>query len=168
MILKTIRDKVSHLFRQIKELQGEPAVLARGMALGVFIGFAPLSPLKTILILSIGFLIRANVLAGILTSTVICNPFTYIPLYYGAWLIGNFILPGKASWTQIEGAILQMQQSGLGESLVTVGKVGVDTILVILTGGCLIALPVAIISYPFALKMFTRMAQRRVVKEKKQ
>ncbi len=161
MVYKKLREKGTDLLRQIRELQGEPSVLARGMALGVFIGFAPLLPLKTALILSIGFLIRGNVLAGILSSTVICNPFTYIPLYYLAWKIGNLIMPGKASWPQIELAITRMQQSGLDQALAIAGKTGVDTIIVVLTGGCLMALPPAVLCYPFALKMFTRLAQKR-------
>nr|MBP8816013.1 DUF2062 domain-containing protein [Desulfobulbus sp.] len=43
--------KIAHLFQRLTELQGSPPALARGTAVGVFIGFAPVMPFKALLIL---------------------------------------------------------------------------------------------------------------------
>ena len=45
--------KGSALLNKFKQMQGSPVSLARGAVVGVFIGIAPLMPLKSILILLI-------------------------------------------------------------------------------------------------------------------
>ena len=73
--------KAVQLFRRLKELQGSPASLARGTAVGVFIGFAPVMPLKSLLIVLLTVATRSSTVAGLLVCTIICNPLTYLPLY---------------------------------------------------------------------------------------
>ena len=129
--------------------------------MGVFVGIAPLMPLKTVLILAITFIFPCSTVAAWLVCTVICNPLTYIPLYYVSWLIGSALLPGLSSWLQIREAITNMQKLGFIESLSALGKIGLETALVVLSGGCLLALIFAVISYPIASGLFERIALKR-------
>jgi len=153
--------KIAASVKRIRELQGSPSYLARGVALGVFIGVAPLMPLKSILILLLSLMLSSSAVAAFLVCTIICNPLTYIPLYYLSWLTGNLLLPGKSSWTMLETSVSQMGQLSLSGALILAGKVGFETIIVLLVGGCVIALPLALVSYPFAHRMFKTFSKRK-------
>jgi uncharacterized protein (DUF2062 family) len=165
MVLLNLKNKLHKLLTRFKELQGSPAYLARGVALGVFIGLAPVMPLKTVLIIALTFLFPASTIAAILACATVCNPLTYVPLYYLAWRVGDLLLPGRASWEKLEATVLQMQQSGLTEAVSLAGDVGLDTALVVLLGGCLLAIPPAIISYPLSYRFFLKVAKKRQEKQ---
>ena len=156
--------KVAAVFQKFKQLQGSPTSLARGTAVGVFIGIAPLMPLKSILILVITMTTGSSTVAALLVGTVICNPLTYIPLYYAAWLAGNFLLPGRASWQTMQAAIGELREAGGVKALSVIGHIGFDTGIVLLAGGCLLALPPALLSYPLARRFFIKLERKRYEK----
>ena len=153
--------KIAASIKRLKELQGSPSYLARGVALGVFVGVAPLMPLKSVLILIMSLLLSSSAVAAFLVCTIICNPLTYVPLYYLSWVTGNLLLPGKSSWAMLEDAVTQMGQLSLTGALTLAGQVGFETIVVLLAGGCVIALPLAIASYPMAYRMFNTFSKRK-------
>lgn len=156
-----MKEKIQKLIKRFKELQGDPASIARGVAIGTFLGFAPLLPLKSILILFSTMVVPSSTVAAFLTTTVICNPLTYVPLYYLAWFIGNLILPGRASWTVLSSTLQRIVEVGFSESLSLIFGVGFDAGLVILVGGLLLAVIPALISYPVALICFTNIQKKR-------
>lgn len=152
------------LFEKFKQLQGSSVSLARGAAVGVFIGIAPVMPLKSILILLITVVTRGSTVAALLVCALICNPLTYIPLYYLAWLVGNLMLPGRADWETLKTVIDRMQAVGFVEAISLAGRVGFDTGMVLLVGGLVLALPLTILSYPLALRFFRGIERRRYEK----
>lgn len=156
--------KIQELIIRFKDLQGAPDSLARGVAFGVFIGLAPLIPLKSMLILLLTVVIPSSTVAAFLCATLICNPLTYIPLYYFAWFIGNLLLPGRASWEVLSTALQGILESGFSESLSLALEVGFDAGLVILTGGLVLASVPALVSYPIALRFFIRLQKKRYEK----
>lgn len=160
-----LQKKAQELLFRLKELQGSPAYLAKGVALGIFIGFAPLMPLKSLLILSLSFIISANPIAALLVCTVICNPITYIPLYYLAWLIGDLLLPGLSSWEVIKTTVTQIQQSGLKEALALSTDLGLKAFGVMLVGGTLAGIIPALASYPVSYRFFANAARRKIQKQ---
>jgi len=131
---------------------------------GVFIGIAPVMPLKSILILLITMATGSSTVAALLVATIICNPLTYLPLYYLAWLVGNLLLPGWASWETLKAGIDRMQDVGWVEAIAVAGRMGWDTGLVLLAGGMVLALPMALLSYPPALRGFLRIERKRYEK----
>ncbi len=153
--------KATALIQRFKALQGSPSYLARGAAVGVFIGFAPIMPLKTMLILTITCILPSSAVTAILVCTAICNPLTYVFLYYLAWFVGDYLLPGRSSWVLLEATITKMQQSSLLDALVIAGQFGFDTSVVLLAGGNALALPLALLSYPVALFFFVRIVGRK-------
>jgi uncharacterized protein (DUF2062 family) len=159
--LSAVKEKIAQIIKRFKELQGSPSYLARGMTIGVFIGLAPLTPFKTVLILAITFLLPSSTVAALLISALICNPISYVPLYYLAWLIGDFLLPGRASWETLEAAVTTIQQSNLSEAIILAGQIGFDTAVVVLAGGCILAFPLAIISYPIFFRLLSTIAKKR-------
>ena len=149
------------LLEKFKHLQGSPASLARGTAVGVFIGFAPVMPFKSMLILMITVAVRSSTVAALLVCTLICNPLTYLPLYYLAWLIGDLLLPGRVSWELLKAAVGHMREVSLAQAVVLAGQMGLDMGLVLLAGGLALALPLAIASYLGALRFFAWKARRQ-------
>ena len=146
--------KIAHLFQRLKELQGSPFALARGTAVGVFIGFAPVMPFKALLILLL-------TVAGLLVCTILCNPLTYLPLYYLAWWTGDLLLPGRASWAVLRASFETMRAAPLAEALSVAAHMGVDAAVVLLVGGLVLALPLALCSYPAAYRFFLMVERKR-------
>lgn len=156
-----MKEKLRQLITRFKELQGDPGYLARGVTIGTFLGFAPLLPFKTILILLLTMVIPSSTVAAILCTTLICNPLTYVPLYYLAWYIGNLLLPGRASWEILNNSLQLILAGDFTQSLSLVCNVGFDTGVVILTGGMVLAIIPTIIVYPLAIMFFYRLQKKR-------
>lgn len=156
-----MRATIVSILKKFRQLQGSPASLARGTAVGVFIGFAPVMPFKSMLILMITVAARSSTVAALLVCTLICNPLTYLPLYYIAWLIGNLLLPGRVSWELLKAAVSHMREVSLAQAVVLAGHMGLDMGLVLLAGGLTLALPLAIASYLAAFRFFAWKARRQ-------
>jgi uncharacterized protein (DUF2062 family) len=151
---KTLRQHFVGQIQKFKQLQGNPRYLARGVAVGVFIGFAPVMPFKSVLIITLTVLLSGSTIAGLIICTLICNPLTYVPLYYIAWYIGDLLLPGRASWEVLHTTVLTILHSSMTDALAQSAQLGLQTVIVMLAGGCLIGVPFALASYPIAYRIF--------------
>ena len=149
-------------YLKFKRLRGCPYSLAKGTAIGTFIGFVPVSPFKSILIICITLLSRSSTIAGILTATAICNPLTYFPLYYIAIVIGNAVTPYEINWERIR-TVLEIIQAkpGFSEVIHTLGTIGYEATIVLLLGGTIIAVPFTIASYFLSLTFFLKIREKR-------
>ncbi|MGE4560453.1 MAG: DUF2062 domain-containing protein [Desulfobulbus sp.] len=146
---------------RFKRLQGSPHSLALGSAIGAGIGATPTLPLHNILILSMTLPLRANPIAGILMANVVSNPLTFGPQYYLAWKIGNFFLPGRLSWEKIHHTLTLIKTQGIMDSLGILRAMGWDTVLVMLTGGIVLAIPCGVLTYLAVFGFFTKMRTKR-------
>lgn len=153
--------KTVQLFRRLKELQGSPVSLARGTAVGVFIGFAPVMPLKSLLIVLLTVATRSSTVAGLLVCTIICNPLTYLPLYYIAWWIGDLLVPGRASWELLRALFDALRAAPLAKAVTGAVQFGLDAAVVLMAGGLVLALPLALCSYPAAYRLFVLIERKR-------
>ena len=150
-----------YYFLRFKRLQGSSRSLALGSAIGAAVGITPTIPLHTILIVSLALLFRVNPIAGILAGTVVSNPLTIPPQYFFCWKIGDFLLPGRLTWTRIQDLLGLIQQEGLMDSLGLISQLGVNAILVMLIGGIVLAVPTGILTYIFVYRFFSRLSQKR-------
>lgn len=143
-------------------IKGDPESIAWGSFIGALIGTMPVMPFHTIGIIAICFLTRTSAMAGLFASLVISNPLTYIPIYYFCMVIGNFLTPYDITWAKISGTLYPII-SGLGfkESLTMLSNLGSEVIIVMLTGGIILALPTAIIWYFFTLRLFIKIRNKR-------
>lgn len=160
-LLSQVKNTIAPLYRKFKQLQGSSASLAKGTAVGVFIGIAPLMPFKSVLIVLTTVATGSSTVAALLVCTIICNPLTYVPLYYLAWLVGDLLLPGRANWETLKAAVDQVRNAGMVEALPLVSQLGLDAGIVLLTGGMILALPLAFFSYPLALRFFVQIERKR-------
>jgi len=147
-------------------LKGDPATLARGVAIGLFIGVTPTIPLHTILVILFAYLLRGNTIAALLTSNIASNPLTFFPQYYLAWRIGNLITPYNLSWERIRVVLTALiSDAGFNERLGSLGLLGHEAIIVMLLGGCLLAFPIAVAGYFLSFNFFCTLEKKRCRKK---
>ena len=74
--------------RWIWQQEGSPGQRARGLAAGIFCGCFPFFGLQTLLGIALASVVRGNHLLAA-AGTWISNPFTYVPLYWFNYHVGD-------------------------------------------------------------------------------
>lgn len=114
--------------------------VAMGVALGVFFGL--LIPVAQIpLSVAAAVLLRANVPAAV-ASTLVSNPLTFAPIYYGAYRLGVWVTGEKAPPQDIEVIGTQELENTLSlwQRIAALGKP-------LVVGLCITALLMGLLSY---------------------
>ena len=151
-----------YYYLRFLRLKGDPRSLAFGTAIGVFVGVTPTMPLHTIVILLLALLTRTSAVAAILASWLVCNPLTYIPIYYFSTVVGNALTPYELNWEKIQKVVEGLaSSSGYLPAVKLVAGIGLEAIIVLLVGGVVLALPCAVVSYCLALPVFVKIRQKR-------
>lgn len=132
-----------------------------GLALGSSIAITPTLPLHTVMIVSSTLLLRVNTIAALLIATVISNPLTFIPQYWLAWRIGDFFFPDRLSWLRLKTVLTTLMDQGIIDSLHTLSKLSMDAMLVLLTGGMILAIPLGLLTYFVSYDFFYKLRQKR-------
>lgn len=143
-------------------LKGEPAEIARGVGLGLFIGITPTIPLHTVLILFATLVSRSSKIAGLLASVAVSNPLTIPPTYYFSWKVGAWLTGTSISWQQIK-SVMEMVLSDMGfvERMTALSHLGREALLTLLLGGCVFALPVGLIGYVLSFRFFAALQRKK-------
>ncbi len=148
-----LKRSIRYYWLKFSRLQGSPRKLAWGMALGVFIGMTPTVPFHTVLALSLAPLLGVSPVAAYL-GIWIMNPVTIAPIYLASYKLGKLILFGTGSLTFPENydyhSLLQLLWQGG---------------LALQTGGLIIAILPAIISYFLTLWAIQRYRQRKAAQK---
>ena len=114
------------IYRYLSRSSKNPESLARGVGLGLFIGFLPAIGFQIILAILLAGFLNANKLVAVL-GTLVTNPITAIPIgAFSLWL-GDWILPG----TNLSG--FSIESFKWSELLDSSSKLGVSYLF-----GCLI------------------------------
>ena len=154
-----------YYYLRLRRLRGSPHSLASGFAIGVFIGLTPTVPFHTIAIVFLTLITRTSTVAGVISGWIICNPFTYLPIYYFSLIVGNRVTPYEISWEKIQITLDSAINSGSYlRTLKILTGTGFEMGVVMLVGGCVFALPFTILSYYFALYFFAKMRKKRIEK----
>jgi len=153
---------IRYYFLRFLRLKGDPRQISRGVALGTFVGITPTIPLHTIALLIFTPLLRANIVASFLASFLTCNPLTYLPQYYFSWMIGNWLTPNDLSWDRIKTVMdAVFSDASFTERLNSLTLLGMDTIIVLVVGGFILATPFTLASYFVSLRFFTGLQAKR-------
>ena len=75
---------------RILHIDDTPHRLALGVALGFLVAFTPAIGLHVVIVLALAALCRANKFTGF-ASIWICNPLTFMPIYYPSYLLGRAV-----------------------------------------------------------------------------
>ena len=143
-------------------LKGDPRSLAIGAAIGVFVGLTPTLPLHTVVILALTLATRTSLIAALTASWLVCNPLTYVPIYYFSLVIGNAVTPYNLSWGKIKDVLdLLLTHPGIMPSIKAVTNLGLEAITVMVAGGIILAIPFTIISYYSSFSLFRKIRMKR-------
>jgi uncharacterized protein len=164
--LKLIPQRTArYYYLRFLRLQDNPRVLARGVAIGLFIGGTPTMPFHTILTLLLAVILRGSKLAALIAGFVITNPLTVFPIYFLCWWLGSLLTGSDLCWEQIDMVLSSIYDGGgFRETLYLAGKLGQEAVLVMLVGGITLAAPIAFIGYVLSLRFFTAMHEKRLRK----
>jgi hypothetical protein len=156
--VKTLR----YYWLRLVRLKGDPVVLARGVAIGTFVGLTPTVPLHTILITALCALLRGNILAGIIASFLISNPFTMFIHYYAAWKIGVLLTGNHVSWDEVQAIVQVAHSAGFLEALRRISRASGQILVTMLAGGVVFALPFGVAAYFFSIYLYAARQRNRV------
>ena len=136
-------------------LQGDPHVLARGVAIGIFIGVTPTIPFHTILAIALALMLRGSKIAALLFTVIVSNPFTFFFQYYFSWRIGTLLTFKDLSWGKVCSVLnLIAANAGLRDTVMALSGLGLDAISVMLVGGIVLALPFSLVGYLLSYLFF--------------
>ena len=137
-----------------------------GAAIGVFIGLTPTIPFHTIAILAISVITRTSLIAALITSVVVCNPLTYIAIYYFSLVLGNLVTPFTLNWEKIKSVLNVVLSDGSLETRIQpLLSMGYEATIVMLVGGTVLALPFAILTYYSFLFLIVSYRKKRRQKQ---
>ncbi len=88
--------------------------VARGVAVGLFVGIIPVLPFQTLLTICIAILIRANLPVAFLASWI-SNPLTIFPIAYLTYCIGIWVL-GEPNQTTVFSKDFSWTMGGMHEA----------------------------------------------------
>lgn len=122
---------------KLSRIQGHPEKIARGFAIGVFVGLLPLMGAQIPVVLFLAFTARLNKVAAVSGMVLAANPFTAIPFYIVYLQLGALVLKQPPPIGVIQ---------GLG-SLRDFGNLGADLLAAFLVGAIIIAIVGGVLSY---------------------
>ena len=155
------RRAVRYYYLRCIRLQGSPHSLAMGAAVGAAIAVTPTLPLHTIMIIPATLLLRINTIAALIAATIISNPLTFAAQYYLAWKIGDLLLPHRLTWERLQQVLALTKEAGFVEGTKILSHLSIDAILVMLTGGIILAVPLAVATYFFSYRFFDHLHTKR-------
>jgi len=129
-------------------LRSAPKEIARGLAIGVFIGFWPIIPFQTVVAVFLAMIFKGNKLAAFI-GTNVSNPVTTPFLYYVFYLIGKNFWPVQTSF--------DLNHLGLKEIINT----SWDVFIAMFIGGNILGIPSTILSYFLGLKAVLAFQNKR-------
>jgi uncharacterized protein (DUF2062 family) len=147
MILKK---QIRTFYERFISLKGEPAPIAAGVAIGVFVGVTPTIPFHTGIIVLISLLFRQNITAGYLGAWIVSNPLTVPLLYVAQYELGRFLLGMERSRFELADYTLR-----------SIATLGWEILLPLLTGGILMAPFFAVPAYFIAHRLIKAIRIRR-------
>ncbi len=128
------------------------------MPIAVLIGISPKISLPTILILTVTMLTKTSAIAGIISSWVVCNPLTSVPIYSISIVAENNATPFKLSWQRVKRFLESISSDrNFTDPIIAVAGLGFAAIVVMIVGGIALALPFTMASYYLSFNLFIKM-----------
>ncbi len=150
---------------KLLRIKGDPFVLARGFAVGVFVGITPTIPFHTMLIVLLCTIYRGNILAGIAASWLVSNPLTMPLQYLASWKLGTLISSHTISWANLQSLLAQLKEAGLQGSLRILSTSSLRMLWPVVAGGVIIATPFSIAAYFLSLRLYISRQRRRLIRK---
>jgi len=130
----SLKQKFQRYLAEIRQLEGDPNYVARGMAIGVFIGMTPTIPLHTILAIALAFIFRGSKPAAVI-GVWVANPLTIPFFYITSYQIGIFLFKISTPFNPTHISIHQLIELGF------------EITIAMVIGGMVLGIPFGIIAY---------------------
>ena len=147
--------RIRLIYLKLLRLRGNPKVVAKGLAVGVFAGCFPFFGIQSLIGLFLATIVRGSRVAA-LAATWISNPLTYVPLYIFNYKIGKLLLG-------TEDTVLPTLDI---ESFTAFKELGSVFAITLLTGSFVVGMILAIVTYFYGLAILERLHSRRVKRRK--
>lgn len=159
------RRAAKYYYLRFIRLRGHPSVLARGVAVGTFIGITPTIPFHTILALIFAIILRGSKVTALLAAVIVSNPLTFFLQYYFSWKIGNWFTPAEHSWDEVSGLLDAVVNGENYRGAFTVlAEIGLDSLVILIGGGIILATPFTIAFYVLTYMFFRSINKKRLEK----
>ena len=159
------RRTVRYYYLRFIRLRGHPSVLARGVAIGTFIGITPTIPFHTIMVLFFAFILRGSKVTALLAAVVVSNPLTFFLQYYFSWKIGNWFITASHSWEEVENLLDAILSGGnFTGKLASLAEIGFESLMILIGGGIILATPFTIAFYLASFLFFRSIQKKRLEK----
>ena len=154
--MRWIKEKLSELYGKIVKEQKPAGFIARGWALGVFIGSVVPFGFQIYISLPLSFLLRCSKV-GALTGTLITNPISIVFLYPAQCWVGSRLIGRALSWDAVTKAMGDVLAN---QDWATLMKLSGDLIASFFVGGFLLAAVATPVAY-FAVLAMVKSYRRR-------
>ena len=159
------RRAARYYYLRFIRLRGHPSVLARGVAVGTFIGITPTIPFHTILALIFAIILRGSKVTALLAAVIVSNPLTFFLQYYFSWKIGNWFTPAEHSWDEVSSLLDAVVNGENYRGAFTVlAEIGLDSLVILIGGGIILAIPFTIAFYVLTYMFFRSINKKRLEK----
>lgn len=156
-----LRRTIRYYYLRFIRLRGTPHSLALGAAVGAAIAVTPTLPLHTVTIIPITLLLRVSTIAALIAGAVVSNPLTFAAQYYVSWKIGDMILPHRLTLERLQLVLAMIKEAGFVEGIKILSHLSVDALMVMLTGGFILAVPLGIATYFLSYLFFDHLQKKR-------
>ena len=158
--MEKVRRLVRYYYNKAVREKGSPEYIARGWAIGMFIGFAVPFGLQLLVSIPLSFLLKGSKL-GATVGTLATNHFTIFIIYpFQCWL-GSYLIGNPLSFSEISSGLEEVIKNQDYETLFLLGK---ELVISFFVGGFLLAF----ISTPICYYLVKTLVIRyRAAKEKR-
>lgn len=142
---------------KLVRIEAPPSQVALGLAIGVFVGCLPIVPFQFATALGLAFLLRSSKVAALI-GTLISNPLNFVPFYMMIYWVGRAVTGLEVS----PPAPAMLHPDNFDFSDLLDGSRAL--LIVMMSGGFVLALPSSLIAYFLGLKAVTRYRRRRAAR----
>jgi hypothetical protein len=150
------------LYCRIVRQEGSPESVARGLAIGLFVGFAMPMGGQLVVAIPLAFILKGNkVLAAL--GTVVTNPYTSLVIYPIQCWIGALLLGSPLDFHFLEERFKSLLAQPSWDAL---KGLGVDLLVPFLVGGLLLAVLTCVPTYYLTLRTVRAYRARKLIKKR--
>ncbi|MCL2022110.1 MAG: DUF2062 domain-containing protein [Betaproteobacteria bacterium] len=143
---------IQRWYVRLIRIKATPHNIAIGVAAGVFAGLLPVLPFQTVLAIALAFVVRGSKIAAAL-GTWVTNPLNWVPFYMLCYYVGRIVVP-------FDVPPFNPSRIEMAEMI----EMGWKFFAVMMTGGLVIAIPSAVVSYFVFRKIVGKYQARRKAK----
>lgn len=144
------------IYLKLLRLRGKPAVVAKGLAIGVFAGCFPFLGLQSFIGIILASIFRGSKVAA-MAATWISNPLTYVPMFVFNYKIGKLLLGTEDT---------ELLPSDIN-SFAAFKELGAMFAITLFAGCFVVGIILALITYFYSLALLERWRDHRHLKRKK-